>query len=473
MESPVSAVLHNGVIFLAEQMGKKRRLKRWKAPPIQCAGDVLAYAREKKIHRLWICPDSDLSTFVREQRENFLQAPLVSELHVHEQDNTSMYEDEVKLLPTCITAFYATRGKMDLSWGQIVIPEYDGRWVTLCYLDDPALLCITLYYLEHVMHMAVRSAPATTGRAWMQREGRKRPTWYREADLSALPDVGSPPLYWKRPLTAEEAGKKYVYVYDKRSQHVDACTDTVLGVGTPRHVMRPEYTRRCAGLYHIKVRGEGVWNGTRLPPALPDPMEEQWVWGPLVAVAYDAGYDVEVLEGYVWDQSHRVLAGWAKQVLTARKALEMEVEEYPYEAARKAALKELKMIGVAGIGLLNAQPDDWRGAEVWYRPDWYRTIVATARTRLMYGVLRREQLGYFPVMVVADSVAYLSDNPDPETAVPELLKKGFALKYRLPLASHLAVFEPECSVAQANRLLNEAARLQQEDLDVKETTEDD
>lgn len=59
----------------------------------------------------------------------------------------------------------------------------------------------------------------------------------------------------------------------------------------------------------------------------------------------------------------------------------------------------------------------------WHRPDWKNQIVGLARARMFLKLMELAKQGYQPVAVYTDALAYCSDDPNPETAISDLMRR--------------------------------------------------
>ncbi len=242
--------------------------------------------------------------------------------------------------------------------------------------------------------------------------------WLREADLSMLPACSEPGGFlWKRALTGNERTAKYIHFFDRNSQFPAACTGAELGEGSP--IYATAFTEKLPGVWHVNVL-PGFSNREELPPL---PTGELWAYTPTVQAMKALGSVVTVYDGWVWTTHHRTLQEWAKHTWEARQELK---RTYGKGSAQEHLTK---MITNRGLGWLDlgVVRQEKRTDEPTHRPDWYNLIRSLARYRMVLKLLEMAKLGSYPIMIVADNIAYVSDDVNPETAIPGLMRRSSEL----------------------------------------------
>jgi hypothetical protein len=381
------------------------------------------------LHSIWILPGSQTSQVVHDE-PSYLTA------------DCERYDVQYKTRDGSSVPVYGSVQHTTGTWEDkrrifFAFPEHDPKWMTddeswaLGDVETPQELLTVLTSVEAALtpkrvirgcmeqgNFHIAYSPAWCGMRLMKEYLKLfgHAGWLRPADLSMLPDATEPGGFydWKRPLTDEELGKKYIHFYDRNAQFPAAATGAELGEGTPVHTT------------DFNEKLPGVWRVTALPNARYDalpfiiPEAKSWVYTPTVQAMLALGYHVEVHEGWVWPVHHRALQDWAKGLWEGRRQLR--------EAYGKGSAQEhmAKMIANRGLGWLDlgtvrqSGRDPEKNAD--NRPDWYNMIKSLARYRL---VLKLKELAdnhnLLPVMIVADNIAYVSDDPNPETAAPGLM----------------------------------------------------
>lgn len=313
-----------------------------------------------------------------------------------------------RLLETVLCAEWA------LAQGLKTLTEYPDESLTLEY--SPAHSALDLLRL-----LCGSKAPARVG-------------WLAPLSAATLAD-----LPWPRPMTPMHVNRQprdgqYVHVYDKNAAYLAACSRR-FGRGEPVHVSCEEITVNDDLQEQILAgKAYGIWRvcGYRWPHPLPEDemlpgpfgaaheIEDMWVYTPHIELAKKLGWDLTIYEGYYWPNTHGALAEWAQCLWQARQAARTYSNHAP------AAEGLLKHCFTESLGVMARRPEVDAGEAIrWYnRPDWAGTITAEHYLR---HVLKMHQLeaqtpGYLYVSG-KDSFAWISDDPDPMTAVPGLLDK--------------------------------------------------
>ncbi len=210
------------------------------------------------------------------------------------------------------------------------------------------------------------------------------------------------------------------------------------GIGAAEH--HPDgraFDPKLPGYWKIEVPPTGDW---RMPHPLNPrggmPARPVWITTPGLQLAYEFGHEVPVLAAYTWPEHGRVLDPWYERIRDARTALDVD------DADAQAARDLLKVVYTRTIGMLGSE--EWMRNRPGYAPDRRHHIVAKARAN----ILRRiAQIGRdtdrWPVAVTADTLLYVSDDPDPVSAwpgKPAQLGRGFGQ------------FKPEASGLLADQL---------------------
>ncbi len=385
-------------------------------------GSLCELALQHNLTCIWLCPSSAWSTNAKDWRED-----------------ASTYDARIQCEQSSGIPIFVSIKRLAGTWDEkrlvmIGIPEHDSRWAedgvdawALADVEDPIILLGALCYLRDSLGIDVLYSPGWTGQAMMKSTSKIHPEWAALADLSMLPRWTEGDVLWTRPLSEAEQGMKYLHFYDRNSMYLAATTGAELGEGTPDHItsnIDTIFRMSKSAVWHISIEGNPY---PELPPLTPK--RETWADVAIVRMAMDMGYSVTIHEGYVWTRYHRTLQTWAKQLWDTRQALNsksqlVDVQKYPNVACRDAAYKMIKLIATRAVGWLDlTEGRKDRSKEQWHRPDWKNAIVGLARARMFLKLVELGKLGYKPVAVYTDALAYVSNDPNPETAIPNLMRR--------------------------------------------------
>ncbi|MGH4001409.1 MAG: hypothetical protein ACRDTJ_28565, partial [Pseudonocardiaceae bacterium] len=131
---------------------------------------------------------------------------------------------------------------------------------------------------------------------------------------------------WSRKPTAEEAGCEFIHAYDRGGSYAAGIAGLELPVGEPVHHEEGgeiRFDRKLPGYWRVPVPAAGDW---RMPHPLNPrgrmPEQPVWLTTPGLEFAIEQGYDVEILEAYVWPDHARVLDPWYDRIREARTSLD-------------------------------------------------------------------------------------------------------------------------------------------------------
>ncbi len=230
-------------------------------------------------------------------------------------------------------------------------------------------------------------------------------------------------LNWSRVPTAQEQACRFVHAYDRGGSYAAGIAGLELGIGPAVHYPqgRP-FDAKLPGYWQIEVPEAGDW---RMPHPLNPrgalPARPVWVTTPTLAFAIELGHEAPILSAHVWPEHARVLDPWYERVRDARTAL--DVADVNAQTARDL----LKVVYTRTIGMLGSE--EWMRNRPGYAPDRRHHIVAKARANILRRIV---QIGRaadrWPVAVTADTLLYVSDQPDPVDAwpgKPAQLGRGF------------------------------------------------
>jgi hypothetical protein len=174
------------------------------------------------------------------------------------------------------------------------------------------------------------------------------------------------------------------------------------------------------------------------------------------------GWQVEIVEGHQWREQgmyHRTLETWANTLWDVRQGLRVPSPEYKHTEARRNAYSTIGAIAHVGIGKL-ADTDTTGGL---YRPDIWALVVGRACANIFFNVEQiRSKSGLMPILIHTDALWYVSNDANPETAVPGIIDKagklgGYKVVYEKPLLvkDAEATIAKESSPAKLVRLVNQ------------------
>ncbi len=154
---------------------------------------------------------------------------------------------------------------------------------------------------------------------------------------------------------------------------------------------------------------------------------------PQVKCCRDIGYQVQVREGYYWQQSHELLKRWATTLWQAGERLHTKLLTYRHAQGRANASQTLGRLAQISVTFL-AQEETTGG---WARPDWWAQIIGRSRATLFAHLVSLARQGIMPVLVDRDALWVVSNDPNPLTAVPGLVTthrwRGYTVGYEVPL----------------------------------------
>jgi hypothetical protein len=391
-------------------------------------GNLCQIALKHDLLCIWLCPGSAWSTFAKDWHN----------------DDDRVYDARIQTEKSSGLPVFVSVKRLAGTWDEkrlvmIGLPEHDSRWSedgidgwALADVEDAITLLGALCYLRDALGVDVLYSPGYVGQAMMKDMNQGHAEWVALSDLSMLPTWIEGDVLWTRPLTEIEQSKKYLHFYDRNSMYLAATTGAELGEGSPDYVQASDaenvFSACKCGVWRVSILGNPC---SDLPPIVPK--QETWADVSIVRVARDLGYSVMIYEGYVWKRYHRTLQPWSKRLWDVRSSLntksgKADVQKYPSVACRDIAYKMIKIIATRAVGWLDlTEGRKDRTKEQWHRPDWKNAIVGLARARMFLKLVELHRQGFAPVAVYTDAIAYVSDDPNPETAVPNLMRRASEL----------------------------------------------
>jgi hypothetical protein len=367
---------------------------------------------------------------------------------------------------------------------EIIFPEQTSwEWEE----QDPLTLLQAILTMQRDLSLQLDGHPGSTGRELMKWCVLKDLQLTPQIDLAQLPAKFGRDFAWKRPIwSVEEWGKArpyYLHAYDKNSMYLSAASGAALGIGDPTYYAGPTMKApdlRLAGLWRVEATPgtyreieretheptRDMWDSKyplcKFASMLPWPLAEnqEWCTTPILKCLIEMWCHVKVFEGYEWPLSRRALAKWSDALWGLRmtyKGLDDPVGQLCYFSTKR--------IATATVGLLASDSTPAKEKQ-WYRPDWWSTIIETAKARMIYNIDHYlKEFGASPCMAFVDCLYYVSDSPDPD---PRLLTRsndlgGYKHKLSLPIDSDVVDwFSSEMSAGEVARLVNTWAEKREE-----------
>ncbi|WP_394277246.1 hypothetical protein [Luteococcus sp.] len=224
---------------------------------------------------------------------------------------------------------------------------------------------------------------------------------------------------WSRLPTDDELALPYLHGYDRGGSYLSGISGGMhFGIGKPTHhdgdlVIGRNTVALCRISAAEADREPLTWvMPTPLFPSAHARMGES-VWRSSTTIAYarELGYDVPVLEAWVWRETGPIFETWYKAVSTARtRFLD------PATPEGKVLLDQLKTVYTRGIGQMGS---DESAGQPHFAPERRWQILARARNNLQRKVVKiGESKGVWPLAWDNDTIVYPSNNPDPVAAWP-------------------------------------------------------
>ncbi|MBN6778889.1 hypothetical protein JRG19_10140 [Pseudoclavibacter alba] len=225
-------------------------------------------------------------------------------------------------------------------------------------------------------------------------------------------------IHWTRKPIDAEASHTYIHGYDRGASYLAAAQSLNLGIGRPEHVIAPEFDAKLPGYWKVQAPDpdEWLWPNPLNPVSREWQSKDQW-WAttPRIQFAIEQGYDLEILEAWVWPTYRRFLDPWVKRLSDARTSLDTA------DPNDKAARNIVKAMYVRSLGMLDSSRFAEGGG--FYHPDWYHHIQERASTNILRRIKQiGNDTGRWPVAIDKDLVLYTSNEEDPAKAWPGLEK---------------------------------------------------
>lgn len=423
-------------------------------PEVKNVGDLLQVCEDLGLDALWVLPETALS---ERATDDFMVAEQWEIKRVQYPKGASVWDDDRKRA-TFVRAWKkleyrdrsrAARGR-GIDQGRALHIGYAEHEISYGFetITNPVALLAAVSYTEDATGTPLRFSAQSTGKYTMIESTRgKHANWIQPVALPEKIPLMANDCVWRRALAPEEiAAGGYLITADKNSMYMAACTSAMLPEGDPEYLNGEAIAaieKLPTGIYHIRLHGESVFDGKQLPHPT-DGRREGWAWVYTVTLARDLGYQVEIIEGYIWraGRSHTTLRKWAEHMWDARAALksgspdETGAKRYAHNAARQAAYLAINTIIRGGMGLLDHEPEyDGPDARLWFHPEWYALIIDLARCKMFYVIKKYyDAQGLRPIAVYTDCLYYLGETDNHLQELPEMYARadklgGFKRKY--------------------------------------------
>lgn len=335
---------------------------------------------------------------------------------------------------TIITAF---RGDDYL---QILLPGCDkefAKW-PLNQVTEPREFARVVQTLNETLGVRV-SIPSRTGkdlikqttpRAFLKDAGDDLKIFRKKNELDFV--------YKREALTDAERAAAFVHKVDKRAQYL-ACCSIPLGAGEPERVA--EYSPRLPGLW--RVRFTEPLDSLPLFRVMPGFVDQnfqrsEFVYSPLLAWLAKEGARFEVVEGWVWRESHKPLDNFYRTIKAGLTALESQSE-----TSSVIALSCLKSVYTQSIGILARSSGSFDSNL--FRPDWRNIIISESKARLLANIKSAyTSAGVLPAAIRVDALFYFSDERNYLRALPDVFTKpgsAYRFKYTVPAVAALGLWD--------------------------------
>jgi len=303
----------------------------------------------------------------------------------------------------------------------VLLPALKDDFDPITRDADPASIARRVQRFADALHYPFTISASTTGLNLMETLNWKdRETFF--APSNPVPPAMIPTLEadinWSRKPTEEELEHTFVHAYDRGGSYLAGVSGCNLGVGQPTyHPDGRAFDRKLPGYWRIEMPERTEW-------LLPNPLDPRnrekayehtgkpiWVSTPTLEIALEQGYELEPLEAYVWNESHRLLDGWYERIRDARTALDTD------DVDDRLARNLLKEVYVRSLGLMASH--EFQAGKPGYAPERYHAIQARARANIIRRVTQiGRDTGRWPVAILKDTVIYTSNESDPAAAWP-------------------------------------------------------
>ena len=412
--------------------------------------DIIEICRKLDLINIWIAPYIELGG---KFTAAFLQCS-----YGYGVKGTQLTEDEKYIK---FVRGYKKDNKDDIC---ITIPEYNPLWCFEKYDDiSPNDLLLMLAMLREKLPVGIYNSPTNTGiRLLEELTPNDNVHWLRASDFIIGDIPASTSLVWR---CEKVVPKKYIHAYDKRGAFLSSYQSTMLGSGNAKHYNIIPFDSSKVGVWRVKISGNSIYNGIELPLPYNEYSTDNWLWTPEIKITQKLGYNVQVEECYLWEEAHYIFRQWARMLWDTREELRLLSEE-KNKLGYKLAYDSIKYIYTKTGGRLAHRNNTFKSKDVYNRHDWFYTVIADTKLKVLLQIDKLVQLGFYPIMVETDCLYYLSDEKDGDIAIPTILDHkdslgGYKRKYSTEWSRVQELFE---SGIHPNSIATELNKLEREGL---------
>lgn len=391
---------------------------------IHNAGDLIDIAYNNEKVQLWVLPDSELSNKLNGAGDDFVTNVL---------DTHDIFPKEIA--PFLQGWRRGTHGDPQ----QIILTEYMDS-LRLSHIKNTRDLYATLTYIRATTGVNITW---TAGNSCMSLLKQLNNTPERRSyleppsvDLSMWYQKPAKEISWSRKLTPDEQLKLYVHSFDTNGAFLSMMKDVHVGCGDYFHKVRPQFDRKTPGKWHIELSGISPFDGVMLPHPT-NGVTDGWFSTGVVQSCLLCGYQIEVLEAYLFPVHHTALKPLYERLKDARDVLTSDTTRFKNEVARVAALESVKRFYSRGVGLMGYPPKEGQRKQWYHRPDIRDDVVEASNNREYYRMVQLQKAGVIPVAISVDDIFFVSDNPNYLEILPGVRISqevgDFRHKYTYPL----------------------------------------
>lgn len=305
----------------------------------------------------------------------------------------------------------------DLIWPALTRWAKDRGQPAWGSLASPKQFLMIIHYLETALKIDVKGSPASTGWALAKSLHHKQIEDTPEKKLASMHfDARSAfDMIDDRIPSEEELRRRYLVKLDKNSAYLAAAKSEFYGVGTPTHTRI--YAEEAVGVWRLNITALAD-----VPFPVVRHLGERWLASPIVRLMRKLGYELEILEGYVFSKKYMLLKAWSQRIWDARISFRDDHQRWPYETSRQFAEAACKMIAVATIGI-TAYGQFRQGEESdKERPDIKLQTIARNFEIMYHNIIKgRNDDDVLPVLVNMDCAFILVDDSDVYKSVPSYM----------------------------------------------------
>lgn len=334
----------------------------------------------------------------------------------------------------------------------VVWPEHT-RW-SECWDGIPSdkALLVTIAYMEQALGVPVAGSPSTVG--WKLLE-KMHPDWVKN-----FPKVNLEMMHFGAEAAADlvaSPGKvkagQVLHKVDRNSAYLSASAAEFYGVGNPElDSDGSKYDGKRVGTWYCRYTPSDI--------VLPQWKQKGlcWLATPIIRLMRTVGYEVEVLSGNYFPESHQIMAKWAKFLWEARISFQTDKAKWKRDEPRELARQGIKMIAVATVGLTAYKGFDETTSK--QRPDIRTQTVARTYELVYHNMLKFYELtGMMPVMMYTDALYYATEKLDIPVFDPMLKRKdklgGYKYEGYIKITTELAeVINSDMAVSDKLATLN-------------------